>query len=81
MLLSEYKRSLFMSGLNCPNSEIDVKEGESAIKAVEEYRKTRNKELARIGAGEIWDTRLKPMKTNESLYVKSYSVLSGKRSR
>ncbi|CAG9325413.1 unnamed protein product [Blepharisma stoltei] len=36
--LTSYQRSLIMSGIKCPNSEISVKEGTNALQAIEKYK-------------------------------------------
>lgn len=68
--LTSYQRSLIMSGIKCPNSEISIKEGTNALQAIEKYKNNENGNI-RLTNEEVQENMIKLIR---SFYQDSYNM-------
>ncbi|CAG9331687.1 unnamed protein product [Blepharisma stoltei] len=81
--ISSYQRSLIMSGIRCPNSDISIEEGSNTIKAVEKYQIQAEGQIIKVDPDELRSKMLKLAGISEieanqrSSSMKHYRKLSG----
>lgn len=69
--LTNYKRSLMMSGIQCPNSEISVEEGMQALEALEKYQNN-SLEKSKLSPEEIHEKLFKLIRIYYQMTQENY---------